>query len=497
MKKVSFLLAFLLITFTLFAQEDEDRGTGLDFDQERYESVPMSAPILTRSYTSLPRSYSLKPYAPTPGDQGRQPSCVGWASGYAARTIAYAIKNNWKNNKTKIDQNAFSPSFVYNQIKAYGDDNCTRGSYIADAMKLMNNSGILKKSEFNYNPNSCTSKPSSYSMQRAKGNKILTFERLARWDNPYNLVSKTKKAIANKNPVVIGMFKYGKLGGYGELWTAPTVPSKGGHAMVVVGYDDNKYGGAFEIMNSWGTRFRNGGFFWVKYADFKNYVKTAYVLVDNASSIPDKVDTNTNTTTTTTVTYSNKISGEIALKLSSGRNMTPRLSDEAKRNFNIVKAGSNKKLKTTYSIDKAYTSGTQFRIYLKSKQRGYVYLIGYGGSDKSVNKLYPFDNFSPFFNYTNSEIAIPNEEYYIEFDNKPGQDVLCVLYSKERLDINSIISKARYGSGDFVANVKKAIQYKMFKGSELTFEDNKIAFKAASNSSSSKVVPIFISVNHQ
>lgn len=493
MKKVSFLLAFLLFTFMLHAQGDEDRGTGLDFSQEKYESVPMSAPILTRSYTSLPRSFSLKPYAPTPGDQGRQPSCVGWASGYGARTIAYAIRNNWKNNKIKINQNAFSPSFVYNQIKAYGDNNCTRGSYIADAMKLMNNSGILKKTEFLYNPNSCTAKPSSYSMQRARNNKILTFERLARWDNPYNLVGKVKKAIANKNPVVVGMFKYGKLSGYGELWTPPSVPSGGGHAMVVVGYDDSKYGGAFEIMNSWGTRFRNGGFFWVRYNDFKSYIKTAYVLIDNAKSTPD---TNTNVTTTTTVKR-NRISGEIALRLSNGRDMSPTLSSEAKRNFNIVKAGNNKKIKATYSIDKAYSSGTQFRIYLKSKQRGYVYLIGYGGSDKSVNKLYPFENFSPFFNYTNSEIAIPNEEYYIEFDNKPGQDILCVLYSKERLDINSIISKARYGSGDFVANVKKALQYKMFKGDDLTFESDKIAFKAASSSSSSKVVPIFISVNHQ
>lgn len=491
MKKVSCLIAFFLCAFVLNAQEDEDRGTGLDFSQEKYESIPLSAPILSRNFTNLPKSYSLKAYAPTPGDQGRQPSCVGWASGYGARTIAHAIKNNWKFNKAKINANAFSPSFVYNQIKAYGDNNCTRGSYIADAMKLLNTKGILKKSEFSYNPTSCTAKPNTYSLSKAKNNKILTFERLARWDNPYNLVLKTKKALANKNPVVIGMFKYGKLGGFGELWTAPTVQSGGGHAMVVVGYDDNKYGGAFEIMNSWGTRFRNGGFFWVKYADFKKYIKTAYVLVDNASS--PNVDNNTNTNT---VTYSNKVSGEITLKLSSGKNMYPRLSDEAKRNFNIVKAGSSK-LKTTYSIDKAYTSGTQFRIYLKSKQRGYVYLIGYGGSDKSVNKLYPFDNFSPYFNYTNSEIALPNEDYYIEFDNKPGQDILCVLYSKERLDINNIISKAKYGSGDFVANVKKVLQYKMFKGSELTFKDNKIAFNAKSNSSSSKVVPIFISVNHQ
>ena len=357
-------------------------------------------------------------------------------------------------------------------------------------MKLMNSKGILKKSEFSCNPSSCTEKPNAYAMQQAQNHKIITFERLAKWDNPYNLVLKTKKALANKNPVVVGMFRYGRLSGPGELWIAPTTPSTGGHAMVVVGYNDDKYGGAFEIMNSWGTRFRNNGFFWVKYADFKKYIKTAYVLVDNSSS--PNIDKNI-----TTVSYSNELSGEITLKLSNGKNMAARLLDGAKRNFNIVKAKKNQRLKTPYSIDKAYSSGTLFRIYLNSNQRGYVYLIGYGGSDKSVNMLYPFDHFSPFFNYTNSEISIPNEDYYTEFDNQPGQDILCVLYSKTKLDMNTIINKARYGTEDFVTNVKKAIQHRMFKGSELTFEKDNIAFKAASNSDNSSVVPIFIAVNHR
>ena len=192
------------------------------------------------------------------------------------------------------------------------------------------------------------------------------------------------------------------------------------------------------------------------------------------------------------VTNSNTLAGEMTLKLSNGQNMTPILAKGASRNFNIVKAPE-----TTYRIAKSYGSGTQFRIYLKSKQKGYVYLIGYGSADKSVSKLYPFEKFSDYFSYVNSEIALPNEDYFIEFDNKPGQDVLCVLYSKERLDINNIIYKAKSGTGDFVTNIKNALQYKMFKGSELTFNNDKIGFKAASNSSSSKVVPIFISVNHQ
>lgn len=94
MKKL--LLACILLSFTFTVNAQEELGTGLDFSQEKYDSIPMSVPLLTRSFTSLPSSYSLKPYCPTPGNQRTQGSCVGWASAYGARTISYAIKNNLK-----------------------------------------------------------------------------------------------------------------------------------------------------------------------------------------------------------------------------------------------------------------------------------------------------------------------------------------------------------------------------------------------------------------
>lgn len=468
--------------------------TGLEFDKEKYDEVLESAPVLSRNLTSLPASYSLKPYAPTPKSQGSQPSCVGWASGYGARTISYAIRNNWANDISKINQNTFSPAFVYNQIKFKGDDFCKRGSYVSDALRLIKEYGILKLNDFGYTDKSCTTKPNSYGLQVAKNNTIEGYERLSNYgDQSSSFIKKIKKAIANKNPVVIGMTIHKSFYRAKGYWSpqGSTDPSLGGHAMVVVGYDDNKYGGAFEILNSWGSAWGNGGYIWVKYDDFKLKTNTTYVMIEKLGS-PDIKDNDKKD-----IVVTNKISGEIDLRLSTGSSMYPSLAEEAKRNFNIVKATKNEKLKTTYSIDKPYSSGTQFRIYLKSKQRGYVYLIGYGGSDKSVNMLYPFSNYSPFFNYTNSEIAIPNEDYYIQFDNNPGQDVLCVLYSTEQLDINSIINQAKSNGNDFVANVKKALQSKMFNGSEVTFKNGKIAFDATSTNASSKVVPIFISVNHQ
>ncbi|MGB0892635.1 MAG: C1 family peptidase [Flavobacteriaceae bacterium] len=489
MKKFSLIVFLMLFSTTFYAQQFV---TGLEFSQKKYEDVTETVPLITRSVTSVPRSYSIKAYAPTPGNQGRQPSCVGWASGYGARTIANAVRNGWRNNTSKINQNTFSPSFVYNLIKFKGDNNCKRGSYIADAMRLMNKFGILALKDFSYSQTDCVKNPSSYGLQKAKNNTILTYERLAKWDNPYNLVGKVKKAIANKNPVVIGMQVSSTFYKAKGAWSGVHNTKPGGHAMVVVGYDDDKYGGAFELLNSWGTNWGNSGYIWVRYADFKKNTKTAYVLIDKSVKPTVIVSPDDNNDDVVVTNNSSTLAGEMTLKLSNGNNMRPILAKGATRNFNIVKASG-----TTYRIADSYASGTQFRIYLKSKQKGYVYLIGYGSADKSVNKLYPFDKFSDYFSYTNSEIALPNEDYFIEFDNKPGRDILCVLYSKEKLDINKIVNSAKYGSGDFVSRVKKALQYKMFKGSDIRFDSNKIAFATKSSNSNAKVVPIFIEMNHQ
>jgi hypothetical protein len=48
--------------------------------------------------------------------------------------------------------------------------------------------------------------------------------------------------------------------------------------MCIVGYDDTKYGGSFELMNSYGTEFGDNGFVWISYADMKKYMQEAYLI---------------------------------------------------------------------------------------------------------------------------------------------------------------------------------------------------------------------------
>ena len=50
----------------------------------------------------------------------------------------------------------------------------------------------------------------------------------------------------------------------------------GGHAMTVIGYDDNAK--AFQLMNSWGAEWGNRGTTWVPYKAFEDWVREAYGL---------------------------------------------------------------------------------------------------------------------------------------------------------------------------------------------------------------------------
>lgn len=53
----------------------------------------------------------------------------------------------------------------------------------------------------------------------------------------------------------------------------PTGAVDGGHAIAVVGYDDAKFGGAFQLVNSWGPSWGARGFCWVSYEDMAELLK--------------------------------------------------------------------------------------------------------------------------------------------------------------------------------------------------------------------------------
>ncbi|NDC78454.1 MAG: hypothetical protein EBZ67_11365, partial [Chitinophagia bacterium] len=262
------ILAFVASWLTLSASAQF--ATGLNFNDDEYEQTSRLSPALKFSSVDLP-AYSLRAYAPTPGNQGNIGSCVGWATGYGALTIAEAF-NTKNTNRTSITEKARSAMYIYLQIA----ERCPDGSMISDALKLAQTQGVPPFSAFG--AVTCGTTIPSALRQLAAQFKVKDFYTLFSVGAANDLkISSTRTSISAGKPVVIGMTvttSFNNVGSAGVYKPFVGEPSIGGHAMTVIGYDDMSK--TFEILNSWGTGWGNGGFFRMSYDDYARQVKYGY-----------------------------------------------------------------------------------------------------------------------------------------------------------------------------------------------------------------------------
>lgn len=213
---------------------------------------------------TLPRRIDLSDNFPPAGNQGSQGSCTAWATAYALKSYQERMEIGWSltTSDGHFDPNhVFSPAFIYNQING-GED---RGSRIDEALQLIVDQGAATWATMPYDPNDYRTQPSSLAFQEAANFKAAEMKRA-------DGTQAIKAALANRLPVVAGIFVYKSLyqlrgtNSVYQVADAPCNPSGGcGHAVTIVGYDDDKYGGAFKIINSWGPGKGDNGYFWLPY----------------------------------------------------------------------------------------------------------------------------------------------------------------------------------------------------------------------------------------
>ncbi|NRF37969.1 C1 family peptidase [Pedobacter foliorum] len=465
------LLSLAILTNSTHAQY----VTGMDFNDEVYASVPQKAK-LTRSLTVLPPSASIKAYTPTPGNQGSYGTCTSWAVAYCGKTIVEAIKNNWLDQKT-ITDNAYAPAFLFRMLKP-NDNSCVGGSVISYAMEIMKQQGAIYYKDL---PVVCTPSITESQLALAKSSKIKDYMRLFDAGASSQLkIQSVKKSISEKKPVVFGMICPNSFMSAKEVWTPTEQPleSYGGHAMCVVGYSDDQFGGAFEVQNSWGTRWGNKGYTWVRYEDFAKFTRYAYEFIDLPEASPTIAD----------------LSGSIRLTLANNADMPVTLLTST-RGLKVTPAKSTTGPLSIYQTKSTYNSGTRFRIYISNNEPAYVYAISTDLSNE-ITKIFPYeDGISAALTDKKNDVAIPDEDHFIEFDDKPGKDLLCVLYSKDELNIDDLISKIKTSEGSFNERIFKVLEEKIVEAGNIKFSNDKIAFDGFSKGKS--IVPMMVEMGHQ
>ena len=227
--------------------------------------------------------YSMEEYLPEIGDQGIVGSCVGWATTYYGFTILKRIEHG-------KDYPAFSPLSIFNRFSHLNKtDPCSNGAYIDQCLNLLVAKGCPYLKDYD-KPN-CSVDASKIKYKDC----LFDFQRLQE-----NNAKQIKMALTNNNPVIVGMnvFDRGKgnnlnsrfLDSNGVVKMENFINNKnrvGGHALCIVGYDDDISGGAFKIVNSWGKDWGKNAFFYLRYSDLDVLV-CAYALFSDTDPKKDK-----------------------------------------------------------------------------------------------------------------------------------------------------------------------------------------------------------------
>ncbi len=384
-------------------------STGANFDPKLYDQAEVYEPLADNVKAPLPERVSLEPFAPKRLNQGQQGSCVAWASAYAARTIVQA-----RATQEAPDRTAFSPSFLYNQIKL--DANACQGSYIYRAMENMLKGGALPFSRFGYTDQSCAKLPNETERQQALPYRIKGFQRLTLGaDEQRTDMLAMKQHLSQGSPVVIGMMVGGsfmqEMEGQ-DLWQ-PTqsdyrMPGFGGHAMCVIGYDDYKFGdeGGFQLMNSWGPEWGRNGLAWVRYSDFDHFAREAYAVYpqgDGVDAKPQRFD----------------ISFGLVMVDSNGKptgSMIP-LTHVGERVFRTARP---------------VAKGTRFKVQVTNNTACYTYCFG-EETDGSTYVLFPnTPKHSPYCGITGTRIFPKDQSMTV--DEVGTRDVMAVLVYDRAID---------------------------------------------------------------
>jgi C1A family cysteine protease len=268
---------------------------GLTEDIASYERINEFTINATRDQIDLPAQFSLRQYAPQVQSQGHYGTCVAWSSAYAARTIAWSVKNNYNNidSSAAISNHSFSPQFLFLSIRSENDTQCENGSTIVAALNYMRKNGVIAWDKSPYN---CEAQYSESDKKNALNYKIQDFQRLCFWFNVNDeSILNMKVALSQKKPLLIGMHvpkSFNKVDTKTGIWYPDpkdydevkqakiNTMQYSGHAMCVIGYNDAVNGGSFEIMNSWGNQSGKDGFYWISYDDMKQFASQVLIIED-------------------------------------------------------------------------------------------------------------------------------------------------------------------------------------------------------------------------
>lgn len=214
----------------------------------------------------LPKKVDLRKWCSPIENQGSIGSCTAHAG---VGLIEYYER---RTSGKHLDASRLFLYKVTRQLLGFkGDD----GAYLRSTMKAMVLFGVPPEKYWPYKTDKFNEDPDNFCFAFAQNYKAIQYYRLdPAGRTPADVLTEVKKNLAAELPAMFGFSVYSSIPPIGEGTGHIPFPGRGdsldgGHAVVAIGYDDDKKigneTGALLIRNSWGSQWGEAGYGWLPY----------------------------------------------------------------------------------------------------------------------------------------------------------------------------------------------------------------------------------------
>ncbi|MBK8503368.1 MAG: C1 family peptidase [Saprospiraceae bacterium] len=320
--------------------------------------------------------------------------------------------------------------------------------------------------------------PNDQELETAKNFRIKDFLTLFNsGDPPAIKIQRTKLSLAQNKPVILGIELINNFQNIrsGQEYWYPSIGDAslhGGHSLVVVGFDDGRE--AFEVMNSWGTDWGNGGFVWIKYRDLAKYAHYGYVFIpnDENSGFVDLVGSIAIGKPTYSDTGSLSFEKETVIRTGNYFELTSKV-----RKGDLLQPVLVETVENMYFYFFSLNSQNELKIHWPRDEK----IDGhYGGTSESAIITLP-----------KIQLAIPAAYGALQL-SRSGVEYWCFLFSKSPIDnFNQSMDKIKASKEvDLYKRLEKSFGDKLLKPDKLKYSDEKMQLESALINS--EIVPILL-----
>lgn len=203
---------------------------------------------------ALPSSVDLTSKFPAPGNQGSLNDGIEWALCYA-KAANERLYYGWDVSKSC---HHFSPEYIFNQL----NDGSNLATNLYDVMNLDLNQGVCTTTYFPVTGSNYTIQPTARQKTDAKLYKT------SDWVSLHGLAA-IKNVLNSESGVLIAIRAYpdfNDISSTNPVYDTISGSATGEYVLCLVGYDNNKGGGAFKFINSKGSNWGINGYGWISYS---------------------------------------------------------------------------------------------------------------------------------------------------------------------------------------------------------------------------------------